>query len=110
MIFQTGGALGLKPVSLICKMLPQTAALSSGSLKILQRQTLPCNCPFNTRKYKQFNLVSKDLENMIRAYYTLKLGFFAAFIGQWEIGQRTAYPRPIFASVCRNRMTKSADL
>jgi hypothetical protein len=24
--------------------------------------------------------------------------------------QRTAYPRPIFASVCQNCMTKSADL
>jgi hypothetical protein len=35
---------------------------------------------------------------------------FAAFIGQWAIGQRTAYPRPIFASICQNRMTKSADL
>jgi hypothetical protein len=35
---------------------------------------------------------------------------FAAFIGQWAIGQRTAYPHPIFASVCQNRMRKSADL
>jgi hypothetical protein len=49
---------------------------------------------------------------MIRAYYALKLGsfFFAAFIGQWAILHRTAYPRPIFASVCQNCMAKSADL
>jgi hypothetical protein len=30
-------------------------------------------CPFNSRKSKQFNLGSKALENMTRAYYTLKL-------------------------------------
>jgi hypothetical protein len=105
-----GGALGVKPVSLICKMLIQTAALYSGSHKILQRQTLSWDCPFNTRKSKRFNLVSKALENMIRAYYTLKFGSFYAFTGQRVIGQRTAYLCPIFASVCQDRMTKSADL
>jgi hypothetical protein len=47
---------------------------------------------------------------MMRAYYTLKLGSFAAFIGQCGIGQRTVYPRPICASGCQNRMTKSDDL
>jgi hypothetical protein len=85
MIFQTGGALGVKTVSLICKMLPQTAASYSGSHKILQRQTL--SWPFNTRKSKQFNLVSKALENMIRAYYTLKLGSLCCFyltMGYWS--------------------------
>jgi hypothetical protein len=108
--FSNRRALGVKQVSLICKMLPQTTAPYSCSHKILQRQTLSWDCPFNTRKPKQFNLVSKALENMIRVYYTLKLVRFAAFIGQWGTGQRTAYPRAIFASVCQIRMTKSADL
>jgi hypothetical protein len=89
MIFQTC----VNPVSLICKMLPQTTASYSGSHKILQRQTLLWGCPFNTRKSKQFNLVSKALVNMIRAYYTLNWFRFAAFIGQWATDQRTACPR-----------------
>jgi hypothetical protein len=72
--FSNRGALGVKPVSLICKMLPQTTASYSGSHKIFQRKTSSWDCPFNTRKSKQLNLVSKALENMIRAYYTLKLG------------------------------------
>jgi hypothetical protein len=46
MIFHTGG-LNVKPVSLICKMLLQTTASYSGSRKILQRQTLSWDCPFN---------------------------------------------------------------
>jgi hypothetical protein len=69
MIFQTGGALGVKPVSLNCKMLPQTTASYSGSHKILQRQTLSWDC----RKLKQLNLIRKALENVIRVYYILKL-------------------------------------
>jgi hypothetical protein len=59
---------------MICKILPQTTASYSGSYKILQRQTLSWDCPFNTQKSKQFNLVSKAPENMIRDYY-LKIGF-----------------------------------
>jgi hypothetical protein len=53
----------------------------------LQRQTLSWDCPFNTRKSKQFNLVSKTLENMIRAYYNLKWGSFGCFyqtMGNWS--------------------------
>jgi hypothetical protein len=72
-------SIGVKPVSLICKMLPQATASYSGSRKILQRQTLSWDCPFNSKKSKQFNLVSKALENMIRVYYTFKLGSFICF-------------------------------
>jgi hypothetical protein len=86
--FSNRGALGVKLVSLICKMLPQTTASYSRSHKILQRQTLLWDCPFNTRKSKQFNLVRKALENMIRAYYTLKLGLFCCFY--WTMGDWSA--------------------
>jgi hypothetical protein len=68
--------------------LPQTTASYSGCQKILLRQILSCDGPFNSRKSKQFNLVSKALENMIRAFYTLKLRSFCCFIGQLAIGQR----------------------
>jgi hypothetical protein len=34
-------------------------------------QTLSWDCPFNSRISNQFNLVSKALENIIRAYFTL---------------------------------------
>jgi hypothetical protein len=46
------------------------------------------DCPFNRRKSKQFNLVSKARENMIRAYYTLKLRSFCFFY--WTIGDWSA--------------------
>jgi hypothetical protein len=91
-------------------MLLQTTASYSGSHKILQRQTLSWDCSFNRQKSKQFNLVNKALENMIRAYTRQNWVRFAAFIGHWAILQRTAYPSPIFASVWQNRMTKSVDL
>jgi hypothetical protein len=87
MIFSNRGALVVKPVSQICKKLPQTTASYSGSHKILLRQILSWDCPFNTWKSKQFNLVSKALENMIRAYYILKLGLFYCFywtMGDWS--------------------------
>jgi hypothetical protein len=67
------GALDVKPVSLICKMLLQTASSYSVCQEILQRQTLLWDCPFNTQKSKTFNLGIKALENMSIAYYTLKL-------------------------------------
>jgi hypothetical protein len=105
MIFQTGGALGVNPVSLICKMLPQTTASYSGSHKILQRQTLSWDCPFNIRKSKQFNFVSKALENMIRAYYTLKLDSFCCFyqtMGDWSADRLST---PNF----RKRLPKTHD-
>jgi hypothetical protein len=73
---------------LICKMLLQTTGSYSGSHKILQRQTLSWDCPYNTRKCKQFNLVNKALENMIRAYYTIKLTSFCCFY--WTMGDFTA--------------------
>jgi hypothetical protein len=105
MIFQTGGALGVKPVSLICKMLPQTTASYSGSYKILQRQTLSWDCPFNTRKSIQFNLESKALENMIGAHYTLKLGSFCCFY--WTIGDWSAYR--LTTTKFRKRLPKPHD-
>jgi hypothetical protein len=79
MIFQTGGALGVKPVSLICKMLPQTTASYSGSHKILRIQTLLWDCPFNTKKSKKIQINKQVPRNMIRAYYTLKLGSSCCF-------------------------------
>jgi hypothetical protein len=82
MIFQTRGALDVKPVSLICKMLLQTAALYSGSHKISQRQTLSVDCPFNSRKSNQLNLESKVLEDLNRAYYNRNKICFSIFIGQ----------------------------
>jgi hypothetical protein len=53
-------------------MLLQTTESYSGCQKILLRQTLSWDCPFNSRKSKTFNLGIKVLENMIRAYCTLK--------------------------------------
>jgi hypothetical protein len=53
----------------------------------LQRQTLSWDCPFNTQKSKQFNLVSKAIENIIRANYTLKLSVYCCF---WTMGDFTA--------------------
>jgi hypothetical protein len=58
----------------------------------------------------EIQFIKQGPENIIRVYYTLKLGSFCCFYGQWAIGQRTAYPRPISAIVCQNRMMKSADL
>jgi hypothetical protein len=62
------GALDVKPVSLICKMLLQAAVSYSGSHKIWQRQTLSWDCPFNSGKSKQLNFESKVLEDINRAY------------------------------------------
>jgi hypothetical protein len=61
-----------------------------GSHKILLRQTLSWDCPFNSGKSKQLNLESKALEDINRAYYNLNKDCFIAFIGQWAILQRTA--------------------
>jgi hypothetical protein len=55
---------------------------------LFQIQTLSWDCPFSSRKSKQFNLVSKALENMIRASYTLKLRSFCFFY--WTIGNWSA--------------------
>jgi hypothetical protein len=52
-----------------------------------------CDCPFNSRKSKQFNLVSKALQNMIRVYNTLKLRslcFFYWTISDWSYLPTTA--------------------
>jgi hypothetical protein len=107
MIFQTGGALDVKPVSLSCKMLLQTTASYSGCQKILQRQTLSWDCPFNTQKSKTFILGIKALENMNRAYYTLKLMLLLdkrRFLSGPPIHIQVPHAR------CQNRLKKSADL
>jgi hypothetical protein len=56
--------------------------------KLFQIQTLSWDWPFNSRKSKQFNLVSKAQENMIMVYYTLKLRSFSFFY--WTIGDWSA--------------------
>jgi hypothetical protein len=76
--FSNMGSLDVKPVSLICKMLPQTFSNS----------TLSWDCPFNSRISKQFNIGSKALENMIRAYCSLKLRSFCFFY--WTMGNWSA--------------------
>jgi hypothetical protein len=72
-------------------MLPQTAVLYSGGHKILQRQT-----NFNTKKSKQFDLISKAIENMIKAYYTLKLGSFCCFYWAMGVWSADRLSRPKF--------------
>jgi hypothetical protein len=59
------------------------------------------DCPFNSRKSKQFNLVNKAIEIMIRVYYNLKLRSFCFFywtIGDWPADRlylsTTAYMLP----------------
>jgi hypothetical protein len=84
MNFQPRRDLDVKSVSQICKMLLQTAASYSGypPTKNLQRQTLSWDCPFNSRQSKQFNLDSKVLEYINRAYYNLNRACLTVFIGQ----------------------------
>jgi hypothetical protein len=51
----------------------QTAVSYNGSNKILQRQALSWDCPFNSGKSKQLSLESKALEDTNSAYYNLSL-------------------------------------
>jgi hypothetical protein len=71
-------------------MLVQTTASYSGGQKILQRQNLLWDCPFNTQKSKTFNLGVKALENKNRAYYTLK--FTLLFDYGWTTYTRVSTP------------------
>jgi hypothetical protein len=106
MIFQTGGSRS-KTGSSDLQNVATTTASYSGFQKILQRQTLLWDCPFDTQKFKTFNLGIKALENMNRAYYTLKLMLLL------DNGRFLSGP-PIHAQAppacCQNCLRKSADL
>jgi hypothetical protein len=106
-VFEIMGAVDVKPVSLICTMLLQTAASYRyrGSQKnLLRLQTFSWDCPLNSGKSKKLNLESKAVEDINRPNYNLIKACFSAY---WAVSDFTAdcLSTPNF----RKRMPKPHD-